>query len=54
MPRNLIHYYTGVYAENGEESFLTIAGSISNALGFNGKTISLSMAEAIADFGDWA
>ena len=42
------------YAENGEESFLTIAGSISNALGFNGKTISLSMAEAIAEFGDWA
>ena len=42
------------YAENGEESFLTLAEAISHALGFKGKTISCSITEAIAEFGDWA
>ncbi len=42
------------YAENGDASFLTIATAISDVLGFDGKTISLSMTEAIGEFGDWA
>ena len=42
------------FAENGEESFLTLAQSISNALGFQGKTLSWPIAEAIEEFGDWA
>ncbi len=42
------------FAENGEESMLTIAGAISHALGFAGKTISWPAAQAIAEFGDWA
>jgi nucleoside-diphosphate-sugar epimerase len=42
------------FAENGEESFLTIAQSISMSLGFGGKTVSWPIAEAIKEFGDWA
>ena len=42
------------FAENGEESLLAIAQAISHALGFKGKTISWPIAEALAEFGDWA
>lgn len=42
------------FAENGEESFLTIAQTISYVLGFKGKTMNLSMMEAIQEFGEWA
>ncbi|MFT8555508.1 MAG: NAD-dependent epimerase/dehydratase family protein [Zymomonas mobilis] len=42
------------YAENGETSFIEIATSISNALGFKGKTQSWSADDAIAELGDWA
>ncbi|KIO75193.1 epimerase [Pedobacter lusitanus] len=42
------------YAENGEESYGDIAGYVSHALGFGGKTISWPVAEAIAELGDWA
>lgn len=43
------------YAENGgEESFLTIAQAISQALDFDGKTMSISLDEAIQEFGAWA
>lgn len=42
------------FAENGEESFLTIAQSISQSLGYNGKTISWPINEASKEFGDWA
>lgn len=42
------------YAENGEASFVEIATSISNALGFEGKTQSWSAEDAIAELGDWA
>lgn len=42
------------FAENGEESLLTIAGAISHALGFSGKTVSWPAAQAIAELGDWA
>ncbi|MDQ0088906.1 nucleoside-diphosphate-sugar epimerase [Paenibacillus anaericanus] len=42
------------FAENGEESFQDIAKSISEALGFAGKTMSWPADEAIAELGDWA
>lgn len=42
------------YAENGEASFVEIATSISNALGFEGKTQSWAADDAIAELGDWA
>lgn len=42
------------YAENGEASFLEIATSISNALGFEGQTKSWPADDAIAELGDWA
>ncbi|MGG1636068.1 hypothetical protein MHH56_18830 [Paenibacillus sp. FSL K6-3182] len=42
------------FAENGEESYGDIAKSVSEALGFGGKTISWSANEAIAELGDWA
>ena len=42
------------FAENGEVSFLRIAQSISQGLGFKGKTTSWPMADAITEFGDWA
>lgn len=41
------------YAENGEASFIEIATSISNALGFEGKTQSWAADDAIAELGDW-
>ncbi|MCI1243824.1 MAG: NAD-dependent epimerase/dehydratase family protein [Acetobacter fabarum] len=42
------------YAENGEASFIEIATSISNALGFEGKTQSWAADDAIAELGNWA
>ncbi|GGH20257.1 NAD-dependent epimerase/dehydratase family protein [Paenibacillus segetis] len=42
------------FAENGEESFQDIAKSISETLGFEGKTMSWPADEAIAELGDWA
>lgn len=42
------------FAENGEESFLAIAKSISHSLGYKGKIISWPVAEAINEFGNWA
>lgn len=42
------------FAENGEESYGDIAKSVSEALGFGGKTISWPADEAIAELGDWA
>jgi nucleoside-diphosphate-sugar epimerase len=42
------------FAENGEESLRDIAVSISNALGFGGKTESWKADDAIAEYGDWA
>ncbi len=41
------------FAENGEESLITIAEAISHALGFSGKTISWPAAKAIAELGNW-
>jgi nucleoside-diphosphate-sugar epimerase len=42
------------FAENGEESLKRIAESISNSLGFGGKTESWPAEDAIAEHGDWA
>jgi nucleoside-diphosphate-sugar epimerase len=42
------------FAENGEESFLTLAKTISHRLGFNGKIESWAMSEAMTELGDWA
>jgi nucleoside-diphosphate-sugar epimerase len=42
------------FAENGEESLKHIAESISDALGFGGKTESWKADDAIAEYGDWA
>jgi len=42
------------FAENGEESFQDIAKSVSEALGFEGKTISWPADRAIEELGDWA
>ncbi len=42
------------FAENGEESLLTIAKTISEALGFKGETKSWDIDEAIKELGDWA
>ena len=42
------------FIENGEESLMAIAKSISKALGFGGKTISWSIDNAIRELGDWA
>ncbi len=42
------------FAENGEESYVDIAKSVSEALGLGGKTISWPADEAIAELGDWA
>lgn len=42
------------FAENGEESLKRIAESISNSLGFGGKTESWPAQDAIAEHGDWA
>lgn len=42
------------FAENGEESLLTIAKTISRALGYEGKTLSWKIDDAIKEFGDWA
>ena len=42
------------FAENGEESLLTIAEAISHTLGFSGKTISWPAELAIAELGNWA
>ncbi|WP_219845496.1 nucleoside-diphosphate sugar epimerase [Paenibacillus sp. AR247] len=41
------------FAENGEDSFGDIAKAISEALGYQGKTISWSVNDAIAELGDW-
>ncbi|WP_416435108.1 NAD-dependent epimerase/dehydratase family protein [Priestia megaterium] len=42
------------FAENGEESYGDIAKVVSKALGFQGKTMSWPIEEAIAELGDWA
>ncbi|MBT2760342.1 NAD-dependent epimerase/dehydratase family protein [Paenibacillus sp. ISL-20] len=42
------------FAENGEDSFRDIAEVVSAALGYQGKTISWPVEEAIAELGDWA
>ncbi|MFD1773120.1 NAD-dependent epimerase/dehydratase family protein [Paenibacillus rhizophilus] len=42
------------FAENGEESFEDIAKSVSEALGFEGRTVSWPVDDAIAELGDWA
>lgn len=42
------------FAENGEESLLTIARAISEGLGFKGETKSWPVDEAIKEFGNWA
>lgn len=42
------------FAENGEESYREIAKSVSEALGFEGKTISWPADHAIEELGDWA
>lgn len=41
------------FAENGEESFRDIAGAVSEALGYQGRTISWPFEEAIAELGEW-
>ncbi len=42
------------FAENGEESLLTIAKTISRAMGYESKTLSWNIEDAIQEFGDWA
>lgn len=42
------------YAENGEESYKDIAGFVSEALGYGGKTQSWLAEDALAELGDWA
>src|SRR5262249_36397136 len=42
------------YAENGENSLREVASAISRALGFGGRTESMSMEEAIAELGEGA
>ncbi len=42
------------FAENGELTFLEIAQTVSHALGFNGKTMSWPIKDAINELGDWA
>lgn len=42
------------FAENGEESFANIAQSVSEALGFEGKTMTWPVEQAIEELGDWA
>ena len=43
-----------LFAENGEESFFTLAQAISQELGFHGKTQSWSISDAMEELGDWA
>ncbi|MBB6501020.1 NAD-dependent epimerase/dehydratase family protein [Pedobacter cryoconitis] len=42
------------YAENGEESYLDLAGYISRALGYGGEVGSWDAEDALAELGDWA
>lgn len=42
------------FAENGEESLLTIAKTISHAMRYQGKTFSWRIEDAIEEFGNWA
>lgn len=42
------------YAENGDESYQDIAGYVSSALGYEGKTQSWPAKDALAELGDWA
>lgn len=41
-----------LYAENGEVSMLRISEAISRMLGFGGKTSSLTLAEAVVEYGE--
>lgn len=40
------------YAENGENSMIEISQAISRMLGFGGQTTSMTIAEAVAEFGE--
>ncbi len=42
------------FAENGSASFESIANSVSHGLGFDGKTVSWSIHDAMGEYGDWA
>lgn len=42
------------YAENGENSYLELAGYVSNAMGFGGETESWKATDALSELGDWA
>ena len=40
------------YAENGENSMREIAAAISRMLGFGGRTLAMTIAEAVAEYGE--
>lgn len=42
------------FAGNGEASFREVAGAISDALGFDGKTFAWNVDEAVAKLGEFA